>query len=91
MKNIIYDKKVYEKIKVIINEADPIGLIAAGAPDDEYENEIGKTLGLLQDNEGAGFSSDDLYKIFVDAFNAELAGKRELYDEMSEKIVKVLL
>jgi hypothetical protein len=88
MKNIIYDKKVYEKIKSIINEADPIGLIGMGAPDDEYKFEIVQILALLQ--ERADFLGDDLYQIFVDAFDAETAGKRELYEEISEKILKAI-
>ena len=31
---------LHDAIKVVVDEADPIGLLSGGAPDDEYEPEI---------------------------------------------------
>ena len=31
---------MYDKVKLIINDADPVGLLGMGCPEDEYECEI---------------------------------------------------
>lgn len=90
MKNLIYDKKMYNKIKSIINAADPVDLISGGAPDDEYEAEVVKTLELFQANECKEISGADIHKIFIQMFGADIAGEKGVYDDIAEKIIAAL-
>jgi hypothetical protein len=46
-------KQLYEDARAILNRHDPMGLIAIGAPDDEYEPEVGTILPRMSSARGA--------------------------------------
>ncbi len=77
---------LYIDVSRLVREADPIGLIAMGAPSDEYDPEVSTILPRLRD----ATSADDLQRIiheeFVYWFSTEVAGPLEVYTVLSAKI-----
>jgi hypothetical protein len=77
---------LYTEVSRLVREADPIGLISKGTPDDEYDPEVSTILPRLREAK----SSDDVQRIvheeFVHWFSAEIAGPAEEYAEVSMKI-----
>jgi hypothetical protein len=66
-----------------INAADPIGLLAAGAPDDEYSSEIGTVVPRLAKAKSVQQCQDILHEEFVRWFSAETAGPPEAYANLA--------
>jgi hypothetical protein len=77
---------LYSKVSRLVRKADPLHLIAIGAPDDEYDPEISTILPRLR----AGTSRNDVHRIvheeFVHWFGADIAGPAEMYAPVSEEI-----
>jgi hypothetical protein len=77
---------LYTEVSRLMREADPIRLIAIGAPEDEYDVEIRTILPRLREAK----SSDDVQRIvheeFVHWFSAEIAGPAKEYAEVSKNI-----
>ncbi len=77
---------LYTEVSRVMREADPIRLIAIGAPEDEYDVEIRTILPRLREAK----SSDDVQRIvheeFVHWFTAEIAGSAADYADVSQKI-----
>lgn len=78
----------YTKVKSIVNQIDPIGLISSGAPEDEYNNQINEIVGLLQENVEINFLAEEIYKIFVQSFDEETAGDKKIYLKIAEEMTK---
>jgi broad specificity phosphatase PhoE len=80
---------LYTEVSRLMREADPIRLIAIGAPEDEYDVELRTILPRLREAK----SSDDVQRIvheeFVHWFSAEIAGPAEQYAEVSKNIWEV--
>lgn len=76
-------------IKDIINGADPYGLIEAGAPDDEYEDEILKIAKHIAETEDGDIQGaiSFIQNIFHDNFKEEMS--KEKLDFISEKIKSI--
>jgi len=78
--------ELYADVSRLVREADPIRLIAIGAPDDEYDVEVSMILPRL----GEATSASDVHRIvheeFVHCFDAEIAGPPEVYATVSEEI-----
>lgn len=74
-----------------INEADPIGLLAGGAPSDEYATEIGTIIPLLANVH----RPDDVTGVLHDEFSRWLgegtAGPRQAYEAPARQIWGALL
>jgi hypothetical protein len=54
-------QKIKNELTKIINDIDPWGLIAAGAPEDEYDGMINQTISLYLDKK---LNSENLRKIW---------------------------
>ena len=80
---------LYTEVSRLMREADPIRLIAIGAPADEYDVEVRAILPRLREAK----SSDDVQRIvheeFVHWFSAEIAGPAAGYADVSKKIWEV--
>lgn len=81
-------KKTYDAVKAVLHKHDPIGLIAGGAPDDEYDSQVGAIVRLLSNN----IRDDELVKsirdVFVDSFDEKLAGDESVYRVIVEDIFR---
>jgi hypothetical protein len=74
-----------------INEADPIALLAGGAPSDEYAPEIGTIIPLLANAHRPDDVTGVLHGEFVCWFGEGTAGPRQAYEVLSRQIWDVLL
>jgi len=74
-----------------INEADPIGLLAGGAPSDEYASEIGTIIPLLANTHRPDDVTGVLHGEFLRWFGEGTAGLRHAYDDPARQIWVALL
>lgn len=75
-----------EKVRKVVNDLDPIKLISGGAPEDEYDGEVGKIIVLTQKEIDVDSLADKIYTIFLESFGAELVGDRSIYLEIAQRI-----
>jgi hypothetical protein len=69
-----------------MREADPIRLIAIGAPEDEYDVEVRTILPRLREAKSADDVQRIVHEEFVHWFNAEIAGSAARYADVSKKL-----
>ena len=74
-----------------INEADPIGLLAGGAPSDEYAPEIGTIIPLLANAHRPDDVTGVLHGEFLRWFGEGTAGLRQAYEAPARQIWAALL
>ena len=77
-----------DSIRIEINKADPIRLIASGAPEDEYESEIKEISQGIKFCRNAVELQELIYKVFVKMFGPDIAGSRKTYKAISENITE---
>ncbi len=70
---------LHEAVADALRVADPIGLIATGAPQDEYELEVGTILPRLRDARTPDDCQRIIYEEFAYWVGEETAGQRESY------------
>ncbi len=76
------NKENLENIIKIVNEADPVGLIALGSPLDEYSSQSMEILSLLEKRK-----FDDLFQDIFDIFQKSF-GSETYIDINKVKIIK---
>jgi hypothetical protein len=69
-----------------INAADPIALLAMGAPEDDYDPEIRTILPRLPNAASATDVRTILHEEFAAWFDPDIAGGPERYDRAAEEI-----
>lgn len=77
---------VYAQVSRLLHEADPIRLIAIGAPDDEYDPEVSTILPRLPEANSAGDVQKIVHKEFVRWFDADIAGPLTGYADVAQQI-----
>jgi len=70
----------------IINDADPIGLIKAGAAQNEYEPQARAIEEKLVDQDSAQSLRNEIHQVFADWFDENLAGPQDRYTAIAERI-----
>ncbi len=78
--------ELYAEVSRLVREADPIRLIAIGAPDDEYDTEVSTILPRLYEATSASDVHRIVHEEFVRWFDADIAGPPEIYAAVSEEI-----
>lgn len=68
MENTYEFKIIFNKIKQIVIENDPVGLIDGGAPHDEYDDQIFQLIKLIGKVEVLEELASNVYKIFDKEF-----------------------
>lgn len=71
----------YEKIKRIVNDVDPKGLIKIGAPDDEYHGEVM----MIFTNWKEGLSVEELAQVVREIFIKQFGNSRQLDEKPNEE------
>lgn len=82
---------LYSNVARLLRAADPIGLIAVGAPDDEYEPEVSTLLPRLREANAAGDVQRIVHEEFVRWFGPDIAGPISGYADVSERIWRIWL
>ena len=77
---------LYADVSHLLREADPLDLIAMGAPDDEYDPEVSTILPRLREARAAVDVQRIVHEEFVRWFGADLIGPLTDYAEVAEKI-----
>ena len=77
---------LYSEVSRLLREADPIGLIAMGAPADEYDPEVSTILPRLREARAAVGVQRIVHEEIVRWFGADLVGPLTDYAEVAEKI-----
>ena len=77
---------LYADVSRPLREADPLGLIAIGAPDDEYDPEVSTILPRLREAKTAVDVQRIVHEEFVRWFGADLVGPLTDYADVAEKI-----
>jgi hypothetical protein len=78
-------------VSCLLCGADPIRLIAIGAPDDEYDPEVGTILPRLREATSAVDVQRIVHEEFVRWFEADIAGSVTVYGDVAEKIWRTWL
>jgi hypothetical protein len=78
-------------VECAINEADPIGLLAGGAPSDEYAPEIGTIIPLLANAHRPDDVTGVLHGEFLRWFGEGTAGPRQRYEASVRHIWDALI
>ena len=79
---------LYTEVSRLLREADPIRLIAIGAPDDEYDPELSTILPRLREAKSLDDVQRTVHEEFVHWFGAETAGPPTHYARVSEDVWK---
>jgi hypothetical protein len=77
---------VYALVKQAIDQADPIHLLAIGAPEDEYASEIHAIVTHLAACTTLDETQTLVHEVFVTQFDASLAGPKEEYRGLAHTI-----
>ena len=77
---------LYADVSRLLREADPLGLIAMGAPADEYDPEVSTILPRLREANAVVDVQRIVHEEFVRWFGADLIGPLADYAEVAEKI-----
>jgi hypothetical protein len=76
------------EVSRLLREADPIRLIAIGAPDDEYDIEVSTILPRLREAKSPRDVQRIVHEEFVHWFSAETVGSAMYYARVSEDVWK---
>lgn len=86
--------KEHRDLRAAVSEAlkaaDPIGLLALGAPEDEYDPEVGTILPRLQDAASPERVQEILHEEFIHWFGADVAGPVHAYRAPAAAIWRAL-
>jgi len=83
------DKRYQDLVAAVeraINDADPIRLLAGGAPSDEYASEIGTIIPLLANAHRPDDVTGVLHGEFLRWFGEGTAGPRQAYEASARQI-----
>lgn len=81
---------LYDPLTEILCEHDPAGLVAVGAPKDEYSVEVDAFLPLLPEIQSPILLSQVLYEVFVHMFDEHMMrSRRAVFDPLAADIWKV--
>ena len=73
----------------VLARQEPIGLVGMGAPDDEYEPEVGTILPRLGTVRSEGEVLDVVHEEFVRWFGPDVAGPREHYAGTASEVWRI--
>jgi hypothetical protein len=79
-------RSLFDAVSRALVEADPMGLIDIGAPDDEYESEVSTILPRLREAADASDVRRIVHEEFVKWFYAGTAGPESRYEEAANVI-----
>jgi hypothetical protein len=83
------NSELLDKITKIVNRHDPLGLLASGAPKDEYSSEIGDIARLLyKERTERDKLGVKIHKIFIKSFGENIIGEKKKYEEIAKKILE---
>ena len=80
---------IFNIVKSVIYEWDPYGLLAGGAPTDEFDGEIRSIASQTENIESSGDASQLIHKVFSESFSAD-DFKKEVCEYVGVKLYSAL-
>jgi hypothetical protein len=77
---------LFEQVARVIADADPVGLLAAGAPADEYEPEVRALIPRLQHAADLESLERAVIELFTSAFGSQGSEDQQRYRVVSERL-----
>lgn len=81
--------RLTEAFSSVFSEADPLGLLAMGAPLDEYEPEIETVLHRMPEVGSTSETQEMVHQEFVRWFNSDIAGSSDRFADLSASLWNV--
>jgi hypothetical protein len=75
-------------VKQAIDQADPIGLLDMGCPDDEYDPEIERVLTYVAAYADPVSLGERIHQTFIEMFDKQIAGPPEVYQRIARQILE---
>ncbi len=82
-------KIIFKNVQEIINNNDPVGLVDGGAPDDEYDNQVGQIVEALRTESDRVSLANKIESIFKSSFGEDCLSGKEQYLQISEKLLEM--
>src|SRR5215510_15311929 len=79
-------RSAYLELSRLVEEADPVQLIAASAPTDEYGPEVASILSRLHETRSVEDVQRMVHEVFVRWFGPDIAGQESDYTVLSKSI-----
>ena len=80
---------LYDQVMNLLRQHDPLSLLEAGVPNDEYEPELGTILPRLAETHEPRDVMRVVHEEFVRWFDADIAGHRSDYQALGQDIWQV--
>jgi hypothetical protein len=82
------DKQLHARVKRLVNDADPIGLLRAGAPRDEYLPEINEITRWIPEPQCRTITrtQEIIHRVFARWLGTQVAGPRPAYRELAKAL-----
>ena len=77
----------FSRVRSIINNYDPIGLINMGAPDNEYDMEITRIM-LIKEKNDFNILAEEIKKIFIHFFGEQSIFNHSIFIDIAKEILK---
>ena len=77
-------------VKQAIDQADPIGLLDIGCPDDEYNPEIEQVMAYVTAYSDPVLLGERIHQTFVKMFDESIAGPLDVYHRIARQILEGL-
>jgi len=82
--------QLFKTVKEALTKADPIGLIAQGAPPDEYDNEVAKIIPCLQRYKTVEQLRTGIFRVFLESFGSQSVSCDAEFDALAQTLYKLL-
>ena len=81
-------ESLHATVKQAIDQADPIGLLDMGCPDDEYNPEIGQVMAYVTAYSDPVLLGERIHQTFVKMFDESIAGPLDVYHRIARQILE---
>lgn len=82
--------KLYDSVRAIINQEDPINQIKDGAFEDEYDSEIAAILARMKECRSIPLMQKMVHDVFTQSFDPPVAGPVKRYRKLAERLCKLI-
>ncbi len=82
--------KLFNTIKSVIDTWDAVGLLEMGAPSDEYDIEISKIAGRINDNLDVESLSNIIYNVFIEMFGENTFSDINKFKQECNDMAKII-
>ncbi len=79
--------EIFIKIREIVNEIDPIGIVYDNENIDEYDAEVAQIAELITQMKDKNQLAKKIQDIFIDMFDKDIASDPKPYIEIAKKII----